>query len=94
MTEQQNQANKEKKEVTDLSLSDLLPESLKKLEEILNNKKNLEKIARDPRHVQILIYHMIRFNTKAIKKFNLSSTLLSFALFVLVIVQVILAIYK
>ena len=93
MTEQQHQANKEI-EVADLSLSNLLPMSLKEMEKIFDNKENLKQIARGPHHVQILIYHVLRFNTKAIKNFNKSSTFLSCVILLLVIVQVVIAIYK
>jgi len=94
MTEQQHQANREKIEATDLSLSNLLPMSLEEMEKILDNKENLKQIARGPHHVQILIYHVLRFNTKAIKNFNKSSTFLSCVILLLVIVQVVIAIYK
>jgi hypothetical protein len=93
MTEQKNQKTEENVKEPDLSLSNLLPMSLKEMKKILDNKKTLEQISKDQRHVQILIYQMLRYNTKAIKNFNRSSALLSIAILILVIVELILAIY-
>ena len=95
MTEQQHQANKEKIEATDLSLTKLITMCYKQLkEQVLAKEENLEKIANDERHVRVLIFRMLCENNDAIKKFNRSSTLLSCAILVLVIVELILAICK
>lgn len=95
MTEQQNQAKKEKIEATDLSLTKLITMRYEQLkEQVLVKKENLEKIANDERHVRVLIFRMLCENNDAIKSFNKSSTWLSCAILLLVIVQVLLAIYK
>ena len=95
MTEQQPQANKEKIEATDLSLTKLITMDYKPLkEQILAKKENLEKIANDDRHVRVLIFRMLYENNDAIKKFNRISTLLSCVILFLAIIQVVLAIYK
>ncbi len=95
MTEQQNQAKKEKIEATDLSLSKLITMRYKQLKkQVLAKKENLEKIANDERHVRVLIFRMLCENNDAIKNFNRISTLLSCAILALVIVEVILAICK
>lgn len=89
-----------REEATDLSLPKLLtmsPEDIKK--EILEKKENLERIATDERHVRILVYHMLRFNIKAIDDFNKTSkrasnvlVFLSIAMTVVVLVQLLVAI--
>lgn len=94
MTKQQNQANREKIETTDLSPTKLITMCYKQLkEQVLAKKENLENIACDERHVRVLIFRMLCENNDAIRKFNRNSTLLSLAILALVILQVFLA-YK
>ena len=95
MTEQQKQLAKKEIKVTDLSLSNLITMPYKQLKkQVLGKKEDLGKIANDDRHLRVLIFRMLYENNCAIKNFNKSSTCLSCMILLLVIVQVILAIYK
>jgi hypothetical protein len=100
MAEQKKTESKEETKAPDLSLSNLLPMPIDEIEKFLDKRETLEQIAKDPRHVQILIYHMLRFNVKAIDDFNKTSKrasnvliLLSIAMIVIVLVQLLVAIF-
>ena len=86
MTEQKNNTSNE----IDLGL----PECATMHYNQLTKPEHLEKIANDDRHVRILIYRTLCENIDAIRKFSRSSTLLSCAILVLVIVQIVLIIVQ
>lgn len=91
MTEKEKEGAPEEIKPVDLSLSNLLPISLKEMEKILDSKEALKQIAKDARHVQVLIYHMLRFNVKAIDEFNKSSKRISKVLIFLSIAMTVVA---
>lgn len=67
-------------------------------EEIINNPEDLKRIGSDAGHVQIVLFHMLRKNLKAIDNFNKSSEKgsnmikrLTWVIVLLMIVQIIIA---
>jgi hypothetical protein len=85
MPKQENNTNDEK----DLSLPKLMAMPYEDLDRtILTKSENLQKIANDERHVLVLNFRMLRENNDAIKKFNRSSTSLSCATLILVVIQI------
>lgn len=91
MANKEKEGSPEEVKQADLSLSNLLPKSLKEMENILDSKEALKQIAKDARHVQVLIYHMLRFNVKAIDEFNKSSNRISKVLIFLSIAMTVVA---
>jgi hypothetical protein len=85
--------DKESKTI-DTSLDKLLTMSPKEINDLLADGQALEGIARDQRHVQILVYHMIRFNIIAINDFNRVSTRASNVLIFLSVVMTIIVLVQ
>ena len=84
--------------MTDLSNRELMAMNEEGFEKIIKNPDNLKKIGSDARHVQIVLFHMLRKNLNAIDNFNTSSeqnskaiNRLTWAILGLMIVQIFIA---
>jgi hypothetical protein len=82
----------------DLSNREIMAMSENDFEEIINNPEDLKRIGSDAGHVQIVLFHMLRKNLKAIDNFNKSSEKssnmikkLTWVIVLLMIVQIIIA---
>jgi len=102
MAEEQEKVTKEVTKNPDLSPYVLMTMPYEQLEEnIVKDKESIGKVGIDERHVRVLIFRMLYENNCVIKTFNKRSTLLSYViLFVILVqtifmlIQVILAVYK